>query len=109
MIPRLWRGEISLFWTFWLFGAGGGLLIGLPLFSTLLALTEPPENTTATAFLGGLSVFLIYLVWVGVGIWRAANNYRGNPLWAMMAKGAVAAGVAFIFLLVRGVLFADVH
>jgi hypothetical protein len=107
MIIQLWRGEIPLWKTFWLFGMGGGLVLGLPIFSAMLALTDVPDDTTASIFLAALSFLLVYLIWVFVGIWRAANRYSGEKAWAVLAKIAAVAGTFNIGLLMVSVLFAD--
>jgi hypothetical protein len=107
MITRLWRGEVALWKTFWLFGAGGGIILGLPIFATMLALTDVPDDRTATVILAALGILLIYLVWVSVGIWRAAGRYPGDPAWAVLAKLAVGFEVAIIIILAAAVLFAD--
>ena len=107
MIIRLWRGEMALWKTFWLFGVGGGLLLGLPVFGAILAITDVPDDATASIFLLALAFLLVYLVWVFVGIWRAATRYQGNPAWAMLAKITVAAEAFKFLLLAAAVLFAD--
>jgi hypothetical protein len=107
MFIRLWRGEIELWKTFWLFGVSGGLAIGLPIFSAMLALTDVPDDDTAVVFLAALGFLLVYLTWVIVGIWRAANKYQGEKAWVVLAKIAVVAGAFKIGLLVGAVLFAD--
>jgi hypothetical protein len=106
VIIRLWRGEMALWKTFWLFGAGGGLFLGLPILAALLALTDVPEDDTALWFVLALGFLLIYLIWVFVGIWRAANGYGGESVWAVLAKVAVAAGTFKILVLAAAVLFA---
>ena len=108
MVIQLWRGEIGLLLTFWLFGVCGAVLFGLPLFAAMMALTDVPDNNTASIFISALGLFLVYLIWVFVGIWRAANTYTGNPAWANLAKLAVAAETFKILLLIGAVLFADV-
>lgn len=107
MIIRLWRGEVALWKTFWLFGVGGGFVFGLPIFGALLALTDVPDDTTASIFLAAFGLLFFYLVWVCVGVWRAATNYLGNPVWAVLAKLAVAAEALKVLLLVVAVLFTD--
>ena len=107
MITRLWRGEITLWKTFWLFGVGGGLVLGLPIFSAMLALTDVPDDITAMVFLAALGFLLVYLTWVFVGIWRASNKYSGERIWVVLAKIAVVAGTFNIGLLMVSVLFAD--
>lgn len=52
--------------------------MGLPIFSALLALSDVPDNTTATFFLIAIGILLLYGAWIFVGIWRAANNYQGK-------------------------------
>jgi hypothetical protein len=44
MIIQLWQGKITLWKSFWLFGVGGGALVGLPIFSAMLALTDIPTK-----------------------------------------------------------------
>jgi hypothetical protein len=107
LIIQLWRGEIALWKTFWLFCVGGGLALGLPIFSAMLALTDVPDDTIASIFLAALGVLLLYVIWVFVGVWRAANNYQGDKAWAVLAKIAVVAGTFNIGLLMVSVLFAD--
>ena len=108
MMIRLWRGELALWASFWIFGAGGGLLFGLPIFAAMLALTDVPDDGTASLFLSALAFLMLYLVWVFVGIWRAANTYRGDPVWAVGAKLAIASVVIMISVLVIAVVFADI-
>ena len=107
MITQLWRGEIPLWKTFWLFGVGGGLVLGLPIFSAMLALTDVPDDITAMVFLAALGFLLVYLTWVFVGIGRASNKYSGERIWVVLAKIAVVAGTFNIVLLMVSVLFAD--
>jgi hypothetical protein len=107
MITQLWRGEIELWKTFRLFGVGGGLALGLPIFSAMLALTDVPDDDTALVFIAALGFLFVYLTRVFVGIWRASNKYQGEKAWVVLAKIAVVAGTFNIGLLVVSVLFAD--
>jgi hypothetical protein len=107
MIIRLWRGEIVLWKSFWLFGVGGAAVIGLPIFAAMMALTDVPDDTTATIFVFALGFLLVYLIWAFVGIWRSANSYTGNRTWSIFAKVAVAAEALKIVLLVAAVIFSD--
>jgi hypothetical protein len=108
MIIRLWQGEIALWKIFWVFGVGGGVIFGLPIFAAMLALTDVPDDTTETIFVSALGLLLMYLIWVFVGIWRASRNFQGDPVWSTLAKVAVCAGTCKILLLVGAVIFADV-
>jgi hypothetical protein len=107
MIIRLWRGELGLWKTFWLFGLTGGLLLGLPIFGGILALTDVPDNRAASLFLLALGFLFVYLTWVSMGIWRAANRYRGDSTWAVLAKIFVGVEFLNLSLLISAVLFPD--
>jgi len=106
MILRLWRGEAALWKTFWLFGAGGGVVLGLPLFSAMLALTDVPDDATANKFLAALGFLLVYLTWAFTGIWRAAGRYQGDRALALAARLAVLAGAGCFVLLAWAVVVA---
>jgi hypothetical protein len=103
---RVWRGEVTLWKTYWLFGACGGILLGLPIFGALLALTDVPDNTTATFFIIAIGFLLLYGIWVFVGVWRAANNYQGKRAWAILAKVSIVIEALKIFNMIASVLLA---
>jgi len=105
MFTRLWRGDIPLWQSFWLFGGGGGLLLVLPIFAGMLALTDVPDDATATAFLVALGLLTLYMTWAFTGIWRAANKHGGDATTALLAKVAVIAGTSLALLLVVAVVF----
>lgn len=108
MIIRIWRGEVTLWKTFWFWGAGGGLALGLPLFAAILALTDVPDDATASGFMLALGFLFVYLAWVFVGIWRAAGRYRGDRSWARLARFAVAAETLKILIFIGAVVFTPV-
>ncbi|MBT4888064.1 MAG: hypothetical protein HON65_00725 [Rhodospirillales bacterium] len=94
--------------TFWLFGGlGGGLF--LTVLSTMLALTDVPDDATAYAILFAFMIVVLYLALICVAIWRAATKFQGNPTYKVLSKLAVAAFGASIFILVAGVLFVEIH
>ena len=129
MIVRVWQGKLALWKTFWLFGAVGGILIGLsPAIALLGSFISPwvllldylwPEwldyigavwlsyllPVLLWCFLPALGLLHYYLIWVSVGIYRAAINYQGNPVWAVLAQLAVAAGTLIVPLLVPFYIF----
>jgi len=98
---RIWRGELGLAETFWLYGVlalvalhfvGQFAIVELALWGaqSIVAL-----GLVFLTFAGG------YQVLVSVGVWRSAARYTGPRVWAFAARAAVAASLA---LLAFGVL-----
>jgi hypothetical protein len=107
MVMHLWRGEIMLWKSYWLFGVCGSAALGLPVLATMLALTDVPDDATASMILWALGFLCLYLVWVFVGIWRATNTYSGDRIWVTLAKLSVVVWTIKILLLVTAVLFVN--
>jgi len=78
-LARLWRGEFPLFVTYWGFAQLGGLLLAVPQLGTR-AFGYPG---VAMAF---DAVAVVYSAIVIVAIWRSARRYRGNRIWADLAR-----------------------
>jgi hypothetical protein len=85
-VTALWRGEIPLATTGWLYGLFGMLLLASPVvFLTGLGLAP-----AAKPLLLALSAAtLLYAPFIAVAIWRSAGNYRGKLAWRLLAKGSV--------------------
>ena len=66
--------------TYWLWGVLSGIPWGIA-----LSLVTPGS---APAILAVLAL-VVYYVMVHVGIWRAASQYQGAKVWAILAKIAV--------------------
>ncbi|MFV0421110.1 hypothetical protein [Oleidesulfovibrio sp.] len=72
---RVWRGEESLFVTFWLWLVLGGLIVSLPQTMLMLAGYSFPADAFVQAYafcLYRLCVLAFQFV-VSVGLWRAAG------------------------------------
>ncbi|BDQ33677.1 hypothetical protein [Pseudodesulfovibrio portus] len=91
LIKRLWRGEVDLARTFWVFGFTVGVLFrGAGLLLAVLA----EKNIGFAAVLLSFGVFLIvYQVFISVAVWRSADRYQGYRGWAFLAKAMVVLGV----------------
>jgi hypothetical protein len=90
ILLRLWRGQLSLPVSYWVFGVLGRLI-------WVIAIDLLRPNARIETFL--LSAGMIgYSIVVYVGIWRAADRYTGRKEWAFLAKCVVVLGV---ILLVR--------
>jgi hypothetical protein len=88
----LWAGEYSLPVTYWICGWMLNAAIGI----VLAIVTELGTNNlmlARIAFVLALT-WMVYSVVVLVGIWRSAGRYTGPHVWAILARAAVASGVA---------------
>src|SRR5262245_16559435 len=90
---RHWRGELSLGKSFWL----NGFLIGLisrAIFTILLTACQFLGSVPAiiAAFIVIEAFNILVVVWILVGIWRAATNHQGRKFWAVVAKIMVVIG-----------------
>jgi hypothetical protein len=79
----LWQGHFGLAMTYWVYGVLGGLVWAV----LLLSLGIEPGSSIGQVL---MFVMIGYYVVVYIGIWNAATNYRGNKLWAVLAKFVVA-------------------
>ena len=85
-VTALWRGEVPLAKTGWLYGFLGLLLLAFPIILLsglgLVSAARPLLLTLSAAI-------LIYAPFIAVAIWRSAGNYRGKFAWRLLAKGSV--------------------
>ena len=92
LAKQLWRGDIPLGTTYWLFGAGPNIV----LFATRMYLESDKEfaaTPEGTSIALGLTLFgAAYAVFIGVAIWRSATKYQGQQWLAVLAKVAVVLG-----------------
>jgi len=85
-VTALWRGEVPLAKTGWLYGFLGLLLLAFPIILLsglgLVSAARPLLLTLSAAI-------LLYAPFIAVAIWRSAGNYRGKFAWGLLAKGSV--------------------
>jgi hypothetical protein len=80
----LWRGEIPLASAFWRYAIIYGTLANL--FATLLTLALLSAGTPGAIATAVFLLPLPYNILAGVGVWRSAGLYTGNPLWARLGR-----------------------
>ncbi len=95
-LKALWRGEVALVKTYWLFGAIGSLLfLEIPeIFfevSGLHETTDPAALVTLAIY--GLILAPAFTILISVAIWRSATRFTGSIWWAGLAKLAVVANL----------------
>jgi len=94
LIARLFRGDVSLPITYWVFG----FLIGNVGFQIILKIIEFNYLEITTSQAGAWSVMAFYWVAIGysifmlIAIWRSAGKYQGRAIWAGLARVAVVLG-----------------
>jgi len=97
-LKKLWSGEFPLWKTYWLCLFLPNLVVGgvlLPLLMSVVDLNSPTECISGSIL---IIAFLCYVVIAMVGLWRSADNYRGNALWKYLAKIIVAGGFIYFVL-----------
>lgn len=91
-LGRLFRGEIPLVKTFWLYYILGSVL--------LLVLGEGLASLFHGSSLGVMSYLvlgIVQMLWTIVclfGVWRAAGRYPGSRVWSVLARIYVVLNVA---------------
>jgi hypothetical protein len=98
LLGNLWSGNYTLAKTYWLFGSGGAILLGI-LYIALIAITR----STFVALVGLLALWGWH-IFISVAIWRSAGKYTGSKVWSVLARGVVVIG-ALMLLRSVGQLF----
>jgi len=94
-IRQMWRGELGLSKTGWIYGLLGILCLAVPL--TLI--TNLGYQTEFPTLVLLLSVYiLVYAVFMGVSIWRAASKHTGHPAFAWLAKGSILFIILYVII-----------
>lgn len=99
IISKFFRGEISLWKSYWIVGELLNALFVLIVFNLEIYFFQNNQFSSSLPFLdfSNFSFFskILLIIWttfITVGIWRAAENYKGNMFWIV---------VTFIFLSYR--------
>ena len=78
-------GNERLVITYWVWGVIGTFVVSFAL-GFIFALLGLPLIVAQLVTLG-------YWAPVAMGIWKSSDNYKGNSLWAILAKVAVVLGL----------------
>lgn len=101
-LTKVWRGEIGLKLTFWLWGVA---IANIALGWILGYMIEATENQFLI-LLHSLFAIVVNIL-ATVAIWRSAGNYKGSVLWAFLARLSSVANVAILTLALIGVFDAS--
>jgi len=108
-VKRLWRGELPLATTYWVFGvliSGIGVRLGwvaIERNSFFLART----GYVAVVIYSFVLVSTLYGLLISVATWRSANNYTGPRHWRILAKAGVVLGLILTAAVVGEALRSD--
>jgi len=86
-----WYGKISLWKSYWLVGELLNALMLLIIFNieiylfnnTNLVKTLPFLNFNSFNIISKL-IFILWTIYITFGIWRSAENYKGNFIWIVL-------------------------
>lgn len=92
LIKELWRGNVPLVRTFWVFGFGANLVFTL---AFLYLDFQPDLSTTIMGAIVSLLLVLFYVVYgpfILISVWKSANKYQGLRRYPIAAKYMVIVG-----------------
>lgn len=96
-VMRIWRGEVPLAGVFWGYAILYGSLLNLVATGAALALMAAGLPIAIGVALFFLPV--VYSVVILVGVWRSADRFQGERIWADLAKLGVVAWAILATLL----------
>lgn len=88
-LRRLWRGEIPLAETYWIWGVACSLIQRV-----LVHVIKPPPVIDFMLF----PFVIAYSAFIWVAIWRSSGHYAGPRIWTQLARVAVAGGIVMVLL-----------
>lgn len=95
---KLWRGDVTLVISYWIFGIFFLRIIAAP-FYLFLAEHHLDANLEfdwqVPAILFYRVAIITFTIFIYVGIWKSANNYKGSHWWARAAQASIIVGVVF--------------
>ncbi len=88
IIYKFWNGEIKLWKSYWLVGELTNAFFILAIFNFEIYIFGNNQFTNSlplfdfTNFsLFSKTILIIWTIFITIGIWRSAENYKGNILW----------------------------
>tara|TARA_X000000368_G_C22782694_1_gene602250 strand:- start:318 stop:656 length:339 start_codon:yes stop_codon:yes gene_type:complete len=90
IIKKFWNGNILLWKSYWLIGELLNAIFILLIFNLEIYIFKNNQFTNFLPFLDfsnfslfSKSILLIWTVFITIGIWRSAENYKGNIIWIL--------------------------
>tara|TARA_B100000700_G_scaffold289900_1_gene347596 strand:+ start:239 stop:580 length:342 start_codon:yes stop_codon:yes gene_type:complete len=97
IVNDFWNGKIKLWKSYWLVGE---LLNGLVLliifnleiyfFNTNSSVSQIPFLNFSNLTILSKTIIFLWTIFISVGIWRSAENYKGSIIWIILTFIIVA-------------------
>ena len=91
VINNFWEGRIKLWKSYWLVGELLNGLLLLVIFNLEIHIFNSGNSISQIPFLdfGNLTLFskiviILWTIFISIGIWRSAENYKGNIIWIIL-------------------------
>lgn len=92
-VKHLWKGNRSLPFTYWVIFVIGNTILNFLLQRLYLSGLYDSGGSGGILLKSAIELVLvfatIYLLYSTVCVWRSANKYEGNVIWAILAKVAM--------------------
>tara|TARA_B100001027_G_scaffold93453_1_gene64091 strand:+ start:151 stop:477 length:327 start_codon:yes stop_codon:yes gene_type:complete len=85
LFTSFWNGDVSLVKSYWLVGVILSIVYVLAVTFIVIAIGIPFDSVIA--------LYIPWVIYTTVGIWRSADKYKGPKHWSILAKVAVIAGI----------------
>ena len=90
IIDKFWKGKITLWRSYWLVGELLNALFILVVFNFEIYIYKNNQFSNSLPFLDFSNfsflskiTIVIWTIFITVGIWRSAENYKGSIIWIM--------------------------
>ena len=91
LINKFWKGNIKLWKSYWLVGELLNGIILLIIFNLEIYFFNSNSSFTQIPFLNfnnftifSKVVIFFWTIFISIGIWRSAENYKGNMIWIIL-------------------------
>lgn len=96
-IGRVWRGEASLTFTYWIVGVVGNGVFQMTELSLAASGYDAQMTAEKASVIQGLIIAsTAYFLWSAVCIWRSASNHTGSRAWAAFVKLSLLGGAVTV-------------
>ena len=97
IVSDFWRGEVKLWKSYWLVGELLNGIVLLTIFNLEIYLFNTNSSVTQIPFLNFSNLTLLskiiifsWTIFISIGIWRSAENYKGSFIWIILTFIIVA-------------------